>query len=381
MSCFRSHNPSSASLSDEQLSAAIDAQHESGQLVTGLRRWRMRQPRRLAEQLSDDDRWDCVWGCGKSYRATSSRSIQRHTSDCDRRAVDSERNERNENEHSAHRKDGTSRKRRRGGEQQKELHLLSGRIDAQSSTAISSRQQQQQRPLSSPRSPLRSHGAANDFPSAAVELEVDERVTASRQRLLWSTVEEGEMEDVSRQYSLPFVDSADRSSISPSPTTDQLLPSPPSLTFLSSASFTSIELSDPLLPQQHSSSGCSNSSSSPLPLSLPLPPTELLSTNPTAAEQAVDSDFAPPSLFPYRPLCPPPPHFASTSFSFTRSAALAEPFPAVCEAEEVGGQLLSFLVSLYLRYGTRHPVFEQRVVSPALVAEAIARAMQLQRSH
>ena len=217
MSCFRSHNPSSASLSDEQLSAAIDAQHESGQLVTGLRRWRMRQPRRLAEQLSDDDRWDCVWGCGKSYRATSSRSIQRHTSDCDRRAVDSERNERNENEHSAHRKDGTSRKRRRGGEQQKELHLLSGRIDAQSSTAISSRQQQQQRPLSSPRSPLRSHGAANDFPSAAVELEVDERVTASRQRLLWSTVEEGEMEDVSRQYSLPFVDSADRSSISPQP--------------------------------------------------------------------------------------------------------------------------------------------------------------------
>ena len=50
--------------------------------MTGLRRWKMRQPRRLAEQLSDEDRWDCVWGCGKSYRATSSRSIQRHASTC-----------------------------------------------------------------------------------------------------------------------------------------------------------------------------------------------------------------------------------------------------------------------------------------------------------
>ena len=42
----------------------------------------MRQPRRLAEELADSDRWDCVWGCGKSYRATSSRSIQRHANSC-----------------------------------------------------------------------------------------------------------------------------------------------------------------------------------------------------------------------------------------------------------------------------------------------------------
>ena len=42
----------------------------------------MRQPRRLAGELCDDDRWDCVWVCGKSYRATSSRSIQRHANSC-----------------------------------------------------------------------------------------------------------------------------------------------------------------------------------------------------------------------------------------------------------------------------------------------------------
>ena len=83
--CFRAHNPSAAALSDEQLSAIISEQQASGQLITGLRRWKVRQPRRLAEDLSDEDRWDCLWGCGKSYRATSSRSIQRHANMCDMR--------------------------------------------------------------------------------------------------------------------------------------------------------------------------------------------------------------------------------------------------------------------------------------------------------
>ena len=80
--CFRLHNPSAVELSDEQLSHCINQQQASGQLTTGLRRWKMRQPRRLAEQLADHDRWDCVWGCTKSYRATSSRSIQRHANSC-----------------------------------------------------------------------------------------------------------------------------------------------------------------------------------------------------------------------------------------------------------------------------------------------------------
>ena len=81
-SCFRLHNPAARALSDEQLSSVISEQQASGQLITGLRRWKMRQPRRLAEELSDEDRWDCLWGCGKSYRATSSRSIQRHANSC-----------------------------------------------------------------------------------------------------------------------------------------------------------------------------------------------------------------------------------------------------------------------------------------------------------
>ena len=46
----------------------------------------MRQPRRQAAELSDTDRWDCVWGCGKSCRATSTRSIQRHANCCSWRA-------------------------------------------------------------------------------------------------------------------------------------------------------------------------------------------------------------------------------------------------------------------------------------------------------
>ena len=84
--CFRCHHASAAALSDSELSTLIGAQQDSGKLNTGLRRWRMRQPRRMAAQLSDNDRWDCIWQCGKSYRSTSSRSIQRHANQCSRRA-------------------------------------------------------------------------------------------------------------------------------------------------------------------------------------------------------------------------------------------------------------------------------------------------------
>ena len=84
--CFRVHHPATSALSDEQLSAAISEQQDSGQLHTGLRRWKMRQSPRLATELSDDDRWDCFWGCGKSYRATTIRSIQCHANTCYLRA-------------------------------------------------------------------------------------------------------------------------------------------------------------------------------------------------------------------------------------------------------------------------------------------------------
>ena len=80
--CFRSQNAAVAALSDSELSILIGAQQDSGKLHTGIRRWRLRQPRRLAAQLSDQDRWDCVWECGKSCRSTSSRSIQRHANEC-----------------------------------------------------------------------------------------------------------------------------------------------------------------------------------------------------------------------------------------------------------------------------------------------------------
>ena len=86
VACFRQHNQSSASsLSDTQLSSLIAERQDTGQLTTGLRRWKMRSARRRVEQLRDEERWECVWGCGKRYRSTSTRSIQRHIAECDRR--------------------------------------------------------------------------------------------------------------------------------------------------------------------------------------------------------------------------------------------------------------------------------------------------------
>ena len=81
--CFRQHNSATtAELSDEQLSIVICDLQDSGQLATGLRRWRMRRSRRLADELDDKDRWDCIWGCGRMYRVTSSRSILHHANTC-----------------------------------------------------------------------------------------------------------------------------------------------------------------------------------------------------------------------------------------------------------------------------------------------------------
>ena len=85
--CFRQHNESAASsMSDTQLSSLIGERQDTGQLQTGLRRWRMRSSRRQVDELRDEERWECVWGCGKRYRSTSTRSIQRHIAECARRA-------------------------------------------------------------------------------------------------------------------------------------------------------------------------------------------------------------------------------------------------------------------------------------------------------
>ena len=80
--CFRQHKPALSCVSDKQLSDVICHLQNSGQLVTGLRRWKKRRTRRLAHELSDNDRWDCIWGCGKMYRVTSSRSVQHHANTC-----------------------------------------------------------------------------------------------------------------------------------------------------------------------------------------------------------------------------------------------------------------------------------------------------------
>ena len=86
VSCFRQHWPGGAELSEKELSTLIAAQQDRGLLVTGLRRWRMRQSRRAAHELSESERWRCPWDCGKYYRSTSSRSIQRHATTCPNRS-------------------------------------------------------------------------------------------------------------------------------------------------------------------------------------------------------------------------------------------------------------------------------------------------------
>ena len=84
--CFRQHNETAASMSDTQLSGLIAERQDTGQLQTGLRRWKMRSSRQQVDELRDEERWKCVWGCGKRYRSTSTRSIQRHIAECARRA-------------------------------------------------------------------------------------------------------------------------------------------------------------------------------------------------------------------------------------------------------------------------------------------------------
>ena len=149
--CFRAHTSGAQSLSDEQLSTLISEQQDSGQPFTGLRRWRMRQPRRLAVELSDDDRWDCVWGCGKSYRATSGRSIQQHANRCSLRA-DGRRSDVDVKELQERRMQQQRKKRRAcetfdsaadhssdddGGEAEAEVGSSNGRSSTASSTASS----------------------------------------------------------------------------------------------------------------------------------------------------------------------------------------------------------------------------------------------------
>ena len=85
VSCFRSHWPGAKELSDSEMQELMSAQQESGHLVTGLRRWKMRQSSRSTLELSDGEKWLCPQGCGQVYRVSSTLSIKNHTSRCRRR--------------------------------------------------------------------------------------------------------------------------------------------------------------------------------------------------------------------------------------------------------------------------------------------------------
>jgi hypothetical protein len=58
----------------------ISAQQESGKLVTGLRRWRMRQS--ISMEGHGEREWTCPQVCGQSYRASSTRRIEQHGAKC-----------------------------------------------------------------------------------------------------------------------------------------------------------------------------------------------------------------------------------------------------------------------------------------------------------
>ena len=85
VSCFKVHWPGGAELSDSELSSLMAMQQDRGLLVTGLRRWKMRQSRRPANELTETEKWRCPWNCGKFYRSTGSRSIQSHATTCPNR--------------------------------------------------------------------------------------------------------------------------------------------------------------------------------------------------------------------------------------------------------------------------------------------------------
>ena len=86
LACFRLHWPGAVGVSVSRLHELISEQQEAGVLDTGLRRWKMRQPPRKAEQLEAEARWECPARCGKRYRNTSTRSISRHKATCACRA-------------------------------------------------------------------------------------------------------------------------------------------------------------------------------------------------------------------------------------------------------------------------------------------------------
>jgi hypothetical protein len=83
--CFRSHWPGGDKLSEAEVQSLMSTEQASGHLVTGLRRWKLRQTARPSMELVAAERWSCVYGCSQVYRVSSSRSIQQHLLRCKQR--------------------------------------------------------------------------------------------------------------------------------------------------------------------------------------------------------------------------------------------------------------------------------------------------------
>ena len=81
-SCFRCRWPGAEELSNVEVQALMSSLQESGQLVTGLRRWKIRQRCTVPVDLKNEEQWACPRGCGQVYRVPSSRSIQQHLLTC-----------------------------------------------------------------------------------------------------------------------------------------------------------------------------------------------------------------------------------------------------------------------------------------------------------
>jgi len=82
IACFRQHWPGGAELTEKDVIRLIGEQADKGFLVTGIRKWCMRKRRRSAHELLEDEKWMCPWNCGRYFRSTSTKSIQRHATDC-----------------------------------------------------------------------------------------------------------------------------------------------------------------------------------------------------------------------------------------------------------------------------------------------------------
>ena len=217
----------------------------------------------------------------------------------------------------------------------------------------------------------------------AVGWHFDDCWAAGRQRVVESTDDAVDRCGVNGHYLHSHLHSSFHSA-DPLPVSHTLVPrslppSPPPLASMSSDSYTSTELGETGQPQQWEQQ-CSSPPPPPLSFS-----DLLLNNSPIRDLQPYECATA---LLPTRPPWPPSrPQSAlpvsAASSSLPRVTAVSAPSAVDCAAPEIDGQLRSLLIFLYLRDGTRHPVFEKQLLSPWMLSEAIlaATAMQAQRSH